>query len=118
LLAKPVLNGDILSFNPAKLVQLLPERIDENRHTRRSAIIQETDAKDFSRLLRVGGNAKREEQSAKGKANASFKHGGFPFSHSLLFAPCTLRFFTELPYPPAPTPPAQSSRRSASRSLD
>ena len=47
LLGKPVLDGDILSLDPAKLPQLLPERLHENRATRSSACIQETDAEDF-----------------------------------------------------------------------
>ena len=60
LLGKPVLDGDILSLNPPKLAQLLPERVHEDRATRSSAWIQETYAKDFSRLLRVGGTRKAQ----------------------------------------------------------
>ena len=47
LLGKPVLDGEILSLNPAKLAQLLPERLQEDRATRSSACIQETYAEDF-----------------------------------------------------------------------
>ena len=65
LLGKPILDGDILSLNPAKLAQLLPERLHENRATRSSACIQETDAEDFPCLLRVDGTAKRKEHGAK-----------------------------------------------------
>jgi hypothetical protein len=35
-------------------VQLLPERLHEDRATGNSALIQETDAEHFSRLLRLG----------------------------------------------------------------
>ena len=65
LLGKPVLDGDIFSFNPSKLAQLLPERLHEDRATRSSACIQETYAEDFFCLLRVGGTAKRKEHGAK-----------------------------------------------------
>ena len=37
-LGKPVLDGDILSLNPSKLAQLLPERLHEDRATGSSAI--------------------------------------------------------------------------------
>ena len=61
-LRKSVLDGDILSLDPAKLAQLLPERLQEDRATGSSAIIQETYAGDFPCLLRLDGNAKRKEQ--------------------------------------------------------
>jgi len=48
----------------------LPERVHEDRHTRSSARIQETDAEDFSRLQRLGGKAKRKEQGARNKRKA------------------------------------------------
>ena len=38
LLGKPVLDGDILSLNPSKLAQLLPERFQEDRATGSSAM--------------------------------------------------------------------------------
>ena len=60
LLCKPVLDGDILSLNPSKLAQLLPERLHEDRATRSSACIQETYAEDFSWLLRVSGTRKAQ----------------------------------------------------------
>jgi hypothetical protein len=78
LLGKPVLDGEILSFNPPKLAQLLPERLNEYRHTRSSASIQETDAEDFPCLLRLGRPAKRKEQSANGKTSDFFSHECFP----------------------------------------
>ena len=74
LLGKPVLDGDILSLNPSKLAQLLPERVHEDRATRSSAIIQETYAEDFSCLLRLGGKAKRKEHGAKSKDRDFFLH--------------------------------------------
>ena len=61
LFGKPILNGDVFSFNPAKLAQLLPERLHENRATSSSACIQETDAEDFSRsAARRRGTAKQQ----------------------------------------------------------
>src|SRR6266550_1577269 len=51
--AKPVLVGDIFSFDPSKLGQLLSERLHEDRATRSSAWIEETDAEDFPWLLRL-----------------------------------------------------------------
>ena len=64
LLGKSVLDGDILSLNPSKLAQLLPERVHEDRATGSSACIQETYAEDFPCLLRV----ERNTQSAKSMA--------------------------------------------------
>ncbi|HEY7217176.1 MAG TPA: hypothetical protein VH985_02195, partial [Candidatus Binatia bacterium] len=55
----------VFSFNPAKLAQLLAERVQKDRATSSSAWIQETYVEDFPWLLRRGGNAKRKEQSAK-----------------------------------------------------
>ena len=74
LLGKPVLDGDIFSLNPAKLAQLLPERVHEDRATGSSACIQETYAEDFPCLLRVGGTAKRKEHGAKSKDGDFFLH--------------------------------------------
>jgi hypothetical protein len=65
LLTKPVLDGNVFSLNPSKLAQLLPERVGLVRATGSSAWVKVTNAEDFSRLLRVGGRAKRKEQSAK-----------------------------------------------------
>ena len=73
-LCKPILDGDVFSFNPSKLAQLLPERLHEDRATSSSAIIQETYPGDFCLLLRIGGQAKREEQSAKSKDGYCFLH--------------------------------------------
>ena len=44
VLSKPVLNNEILSLDPSKLTQLLPKRVQEDRDTRSSAWIQESDA--------------------------------------------------------------------------
>jgi hypothetical protein len=68
LLGKPVLDGDVFSFNPSKLAHLLPQRLHEGCATRRVAWIQVTYAEDFARLLRYGGRAKRKEHGAKRKA--------------------------------------------------
>jgi hypothetical protein len=54
LLGKPILDGDVFSFNPSKLAQLLPKRLQADRTTGSSAIIQEPDAEDFPCLLRLG----------------------------------------------------------------
>jgi hypothetical protein len=53
LLGKSVLEGDIFSLDPAKLAQLLPERLHEACATRSSACIEETNAEDFPWLLRL-----------------------------------------------------------------
>ena len=52
LLGKSILEGDALSLNPSKLAQILSERLHENRAAGSSALVQETDADDFSCLLR------------------------------------------------------------------
>src|SRR5262249_60385188 len=61
VLVKPEGNGDILPLNPAKLVQLLPERVHEHRHPRSSACIEEPYAEDFPCLLRVGHGCAQSE---------------------------------------------------------
>jgi hypothetical protein len=72
LLGKSVLNGDILSLNPTELAQLLPKHVHEHSHTRSSAWIQETDTKDFSRLLRLGEkNIKQKDSKRKADNNTS-----------------------------------------------
>src|SRR5262245_58507688 len=76
MLGKPILDGDILSLDPAKLAQLLPECVHEDRATRSSAIVQETNAGGFSRLLRLNWNAQRNENSAKRK-DGNFSHHVF-----------------------------------------
>jgi hypothetical protein len=45
----------------------MPERVQVNRASSRASI-QNTDAEDFSCLLRVGGEAKRKERGAKRNA--------------------------------------------------
>jgi hypothetical protein len=76
LLGKPVLNGDVFSFNPSKLAQLLPKRLQEDRDTSSSAVIQVTYAEDFARLLRLNWNAQHNEHSAKRK-DGNFSHHVF-----------------------------------------
>jgi hypothetical protein len=73
LLSKPILDGNVFSFDPSKLAQLLPERIQEDRATGRSAIIQDADAEDFARLRR-GRRAKRKEHRANDKAASFIPH--------------------------------------------
>jgi hypothetical protein len=51
-LRESVLDGNILSLDPSKLFQLLPERVHEDRAAGSSAIIQKTYAGNFRRLLR------------------------------------------------------------------
>jgi hypothetical protein len=65
LVAKPVLDGDIFSVNPAKFVQLLPKRIQESCHTRSSASIQEPYAGDFPCLLRAGDRNSCQKESCQ-----------------------------------------------------
>jgi hypothetical protein len=66
LLAKPVLDSDILSLNPTKLAQLLPKRLQEYRATGGSASIQVTYAGDFplSAAPRREGKAQRAWRKA------------------------------------------------------
>ena len=72
-LCESILDGDVLSFNPAKLAQLLPERVQADRDIGSSAIIEEPDAENFSRLLRLGGRAQRKDYRAE------YKDGDFIF---------------------------------------
>jgi hypothetical protein len=65
LLSKPILDGDILSLNLSKLAQLLPKRLQEDRDTGSSAIIQETYAGDFSCLLRLGKGGSCQQDSCQ-----------------------------------------------------
>src|SRR5439155_25191604 len=78
LYGKPVLDGDILSLNPAKLTQLLPKRLHEDRAAGSSAIIQESYAEDFPCLLRVGWKTKSREQSTDPKTKDFCSHGASP----------------------------------------
>ena len=74
VLGKSVLDDEILSLDPLKLAHLLPERLHEDRATRSIAWIEETYAKDFPCLLRLGWKAKRQEHGAKREANEFFSH--------------------------------------------
>src|SRR5262245_40360427 len=73
-LCEPILNGDILSLDPAQLVHLSPERVHHDRHTGSIAWIQEPNAEDFSRLLRRNGNTKRKEHGAQTQSKNVFFH--------------------------------------------
>jgi len=64
LLGKPILDGDVFSFNPSKLAQLLPKRLQADLATGSSTIIQETNAEDFSRL-RVGYHSNSKQRHYK-----------------------------------------------------
>src|SRR5262245_1965695 len=79
MLGKPILDGDVLPLNPAKLGQLLPERLREDPDTGSRAIIQETYAEDFPCLLRVNRTAERKEHGANGK-DGDFSIHVFPCS--------------------------------------
>ena len=57
---KSVLDGDILSLNPSKFAQLLPERFQQDGTPRSSACIQETYAEDFPCLLRLGRQSREQ----------------------------------------------------------
>src|SRR5689334_6836282 len=59
---KSVLDCYVLSLDPSEVAELLPERFQEHRHAGTGAVIQKTDARDFLRLLRYRGSAKRKEQ--------------------------------------------------------
>ena len=78
LLGKPVLDGDIFSLNPSKLAQLLPERLQEDRATGSSAIIQVTYAGNFPCLLRVGEMDANQNRGSEKKKNGFVIHAGFP----------------------------------------
>src|SRR5882724_453734 len=74
LLCKPILDGDILSLNPSKFVQLLSERVHEDRATRSSACIEETYAGDFPCLLRVGKRNICQKKSCQQPESDSLPH--------------------------------------------
>src|SRR5262249_14684316 len=75
-----MLDGDILSLDPAKLAQLLPERLQADRATGSSGILQETYAGDFPCLLRVDGKGKGTEHCAKSQERDFFLHVFFVVS--------------------------------------
>ena len=52
-LRKSILDGDVLALDPPKLAQFISECLREWRDTRSSAVIQKTDAMNFSWLLRL-----------------------------------------------------------------
>src|SRR5262249_48380445 len=74
VLVKPEGNGDILPLNPAKFVQLLPERVHEHRHPRSSPCIEEPYTKAFSRLLRLSRISKSQNETSQCYDKRSFTH--------------------------------------------
>src|SRR5215813_13443628 len=74
LLGKPVLDGDVFSFNPSKLAQLLLERVHKDPHTSSSAIIQEPDAGKFPYLLHVGKRNICQKKSCQQPESDSLLH--------------------------------------------
>jgi hypothetical protein len=80
LLGKPVLDGDILSLNPAKLAQVLPERLQEDRATGSSATLQVTYAEDFPCLLRRGHSPSHHEHEGDYRKPQPFSILDFRFS--------------------------------------
>src|SRR5215813_1913126 len=85
LFCKTILETDILAFHPSKLIQLLPQRINQNRATGLGGDVQITEAKHFSGLLRLDRTAKRKGQNTKDK-DSDFSFHVFPCSlHSTLF---------------------------------
>src|SRR5262249_40665485 len=81
-----VLRADVLSFNVAKLAQLLPKRLQEDRDTGSSAIIQETYEGDFPCLLRVGKRNICQKKSCQQPESESILHAFFSPRASRLFA--------------------------------
>ena len=75
LLCKSVLDRNILSLNPSKLAQLLPERINEDHATRSSAIIQETYAEYSSWLLRLGEMDESQNKRSEERSNNIYPWG-------------------------------------------
>src|SRR5262249_38323750 len=71
--SKPVLDGNILSLDPAELAQLLPERVHDDGATGSSALIQETNAEDFPRLLGLGWTTKREHDQRNKEAATPYE---------------------------------------------
>ena len=74
LLCKSVLDGDILSLNPAKLAQLLPERLQEDRDTRSSALSRKPMRKIFPACCASAGTEISNEQLPEPDDNG-FHHG-------------------------------------------
>ena len=72
-LCKSVLDSDIFSLNPSKLVQLLPEPFQEDRDTRSSAWIQKTYPEEFPWLLRVDHGPTQGNAITKATATTHFR---------------------------------------------
>src|SRR5262249_5163322 len=74
LLGESILDGDILSLNPAELAQLLPKHIQVDLATGSRARIEVTDAKDFSGLLRLGKRNICQKKSCQQPKSDSLLH--------------------------------------------
>jgi len=58
---RAIINGEVLALNPTEAAQLFPERYQ----ARRRCIPENPYPRILRRLLRLGGDAKRQEHSAK-----------------------------------------------------
>src|SRR4029450_4793212 len=74
LVRKSVLDRKVLFLNPSKLAQLLSKRLHQNRHASSSAPIQETNAEDFSSLLRLGKRNICQKKSCQQPESDSLLH--------------------------------------------
>jgi hypothetical protein len=72
-LRESVIDADILSLNPSKLAQLLPEYVHEDRATGSSAIIQKTYAESLALLLRLGHSPTHRECDNEGDNPRPFR---------------------------------------------
>jgi hypothetical protein len=83
-----VLDRDILSLDPAKLAQTLPQSVCPVRdRISAGALSYKTDSEKFLRLLRFHWKDNSQEQSAESKARDFFTHG-----FSLLLLPGSLDY--------------------------
>jgi hypothetical protein len=53
LIGKPILDGDVLSFDPSKIAHFLPERFQETNASRSTGYSEESYAGNFFCLLRL-----------------------------------------------------------------
>src|SRR5262249_18516662 len=81
-----MLDGDILSLDPAKLAHLLPERLQADRATGSSAILQVTYAGNFPCLLRLGKRNICQKKSCQQPESDSLLHVFFLASCLTSFA--------------------------------
>jgi hypothetical protein len=76
-LSVTILNQDVFPLNVTEISQTLPEGIDVGIGSGGGGagpLQQKSDPRDFRRLLRLGGEAKRKEQNAKRKPKDCFSH--------------------------------------------